>query len=82
MQIKITNKGAAMGVYQIGNVLTYLSVVKNEGKLQTLDELISDTKNQLEKMLTWLDREDDGTISQKEINQVRKMGKEILKIWN
>ena len=81
MQIKITNKGAAMGVYQIGNVLTYLSVVKNEGKIQTLDELISDTKNQLEKMLKWLDREDDGTISQKEINQVRKMGKDILKIW-
>jgi len=79
--INITNKGAIVGIHQMCLVLSYLTVQERTTDIKTLKDSIEETKAQLKKMVLWLDRKDDKTISKKEIKQTKEIALETLKMF-
>lgn len=84
--IKITNKGAAIGVEMRGNFLIQLLNFKRFTRVETLDELKQEALKDMDKQLKWLDRKDDKTLTTEEKKFVIKNAKEcksiIKKLWN
>ena len=84
--IKITNKGAAMGVEMRGAFLVQLLNFKRFTKVETLDELRQEALKDMDKQLKWLERPDDNTLLEKDKKQVIKNAEEckkmIKKLWN
>ncbi len=77
--IKITNKGAIMGVHMTSMSLLQLLNTKNFN-IKTVDELKEFYIKELEKQIKWLDREDDQTTTQEENNEAKKYGKDTIKM--
>lgn len=86
MFIKITNKGAVMGIHMISTSLIQLLDAKRFDKVKTVEDLKNSYLEFLNKHLVWLDRKDDNTVSAKEIKQAKKIGNEVIKmietLWN
>lgn len=86
MVIKITNKGAVVGISMFGNVLIGILNSKRYSKSKTLEDVKDDMISQIKKSVLWLDRKDDNTATQEEIKFAKKQAKEAIKmtekLWN
>jgi len=83
--IRITDSGSIHGILQIVNVLILISSVLSFKEIKTIKDLVRDLKEQLSKMLIWLDRAPDGTLygemSKKQVEVIKKEAKTVLS-WN
>jgi hypothetical protein len=81
LRIEITNKGVASGLSIFSNALLGLLVFHNSNpKTKTITEYRDDIEKNLKKMINLSKRENDGTISDREMAKVVKHAKETLKM--
>ncbi len=84
--IRITNKGAIVGIQMYSAILIALLNVKRITNAKTIEDVRDDFLKQLEKQTSWLDRADDKTASREEIKKAKKDSEETIKmvkkLWN
>lgn len=78
--IKITNKGAGIGLLMFSSSLVGLMAFHNQHpKIKTIEKYKKNLLEKLEKSIKWTEREDDGTVDKKELAKIRKEAKKTIK---